>query len=509
MNIRRDLIKLAGSCFAVLFFSMLLNAEPDVTPGPNIIIVLADDLGIGDVACYDPQYSKIPTPNADRLAKEGIRFTQAHSSCAVCTPTRYGLLTGRYNWRSTLQAGVLKPFDAPLIASDRPTIAGMLKQQGYHTACIGKWHLGWNWPRKGEDVVFDKPITDGPTTRGFDYYFGTDVPNYPPYTFIENDHVTVQPTEKMTRDMAVAAGVNRDGAMAPGWRFDRIIPSMAEKAAQYIDQRAKTKQPFFLYFPLTIPHQPFTPSERFKGKSGISAVGDLIMETDWALGEVMTALERNGLKENTLLIFTADNGHNGKTVEPFEKVGHRRGGPLRGAKASSWEGGHREPFIARWPGVVKPGSQCSQLISLNDCMATCAEITSAQLPVNAAEDSFSFLSLLKGADRATREAVVTQSGAGMFAIQRGEWKLIIGQGSSNPAQVNPKESSGQLYNMSSDIAEANNLYSKHPEIVNELTALLKKYVDDGRSTPGPKQKNDAPVELNKKKTNSKQEKPGA
>ncbi len=343
--------------------------------------------------------------------------------------------------------------------------------------------MGWQWPKSGKNVVFDQPITEGPTARGFDYYFGTDVPNYPPYTFIENDHVTVQPTETIPRAMAATAGVNVNGVMAPGWRFENILPTLAGKAVEYIDRQAQAKQPFFLYFPLTTPHQPFSPSERFKGKSGISAVGDLVMETDWALGEVMTALERNGLAGNTLVIFCADNGHNAAAA-PFQKAGHRVSGPFRGYKASIWEGGHRVPFVARWPGMVKPGSQCAQLISLNDCMATCAEITGVQLPANAAEDSFSLMPLLKGESRPIRAAVVSHSADGIFAIQRGEWKLIAGQ------QV-------ALYNLATDIGETKNLSAQHPETVAELTALLKKYVDDGRSTPGPKQENDAPVVLNK------------
>jgi arylsulfatase A-like enzyme len=491
LNKRQDVMKLAGLGAAALAFPMIGKAAAN----PNIVIVLADDFGFGDAACFDPQFSKIPTPNIDRLANEGMRFTTAHTSSAVCTPTRYCLLTGRYNWRSRLQGGVLKPFDEPLIASNRLTIAGMLKQQGYHTACIGKWHLGWSWPENGQEVVFDQPIAEGPTTRGFDYYFGTDVPNYPPYTFIENDRVTAPPTEKIPRAMAAAAGVNVNGAMAPGWKFENILPTLAGKAVEYIGQRAKIKQPFFLYFPLTTPHQPFTPSERFKGKSGISAVGDLIMETDWALGEVMAALEKNWLAGNTLVIFSSDNGHNGSTVAPFQKAGHRVSGPFRGYKAGIWDGGHHVPFVVRWPGEVKPGSQCGQLISLVDVMATCAEIAGAQLPVNAAEDSFNFLPLLKGADQPVREGIITHSSAGVFAIQRGEWKLIAG-----PVPG--------LYNMAEDEGETKNLAAQHPELVTELTVLLKKQIDDGRSTPGPKQTNDVPVELNKK-NGGKQEEPAA
>ena len=466
---------------------------------PNIVVVLADDFGFGDAACYDPKFSKIPTPNIDRLAREGMSFTQAHSSSAVCTPTRYGLLTGRYNWRSRLQGGVLGPYAAPLISSGRLTVAGLLKQQGYYTAAIGKWHLGWQYPKLDGKEVFDQPITEGPTTRGFDYYFGTDVPNYPPYTFIENDRVTVQPTAQFFANKDKSLFIHRDGPMAPGWRFDRILPTLTEKAVDYIGQRAKGKQPFFLYFALTTPHEPIAPSEQFIGKSGISGVGDLIMESDWALGQVMDALAKQGLADNTLIIFTSDNGHCAYTgLEPFEKAGHRVSGPYRGYKMDAWDGGHHLPFIARWPGVVKPGSQCAQITSHNDLMATCAEITGATIPPTAAVDSFSLLALLKGENHPIREAVVTHSSRGMFAIQRGEWKLIVGQGagSGRPGDTGPEP--GQLYNTTTDIGELKNLYAQHPEIVAELTALLKRYVEDGRSTPGPKQHNDVPVNWNKK-----------
>jgi len=464
---------------------------------PNIVIVLADDFGYGDAGCYDPEFSKIPTPNIDRLAREGMMFTNAHSSSSVCTPTRYGLLTGRYNWRSRLQAGVLPPYGSPLIAPDRLTIAGLLKQQGYQTACIGKWHLGWQWPKRDGKVVFDAPITEGPTTRGFDYYFGTDVPNYPPFTFIENDRVTVQPTGQFHASKELI--VRHDGPAAPGWKFENILPALVEKADDFIDRCAGSRQPFFLYLPLTTPHEPLAPSDQFKGRSGINAVGDLIMETDWALGQVMEALKTTGVADNTLLIFTSDNGHCVYTgLEPFKKAGHRVSGPFRGYKFDAWDGGHRLPLVVRWPGVVKPDSRCGQVVSLNDLMATCAGITAAKIPANAGEDSFSFLPLLRGENRPIRESVVCHSGKGLFSIQRGDWKLIVGLG---PVGGHPGETAaapGQLYNLAADIGETKNLYAQHPEIVAELTALLKKTVEDGRSTPGPKQQNDVPVDWEKK-----------
>ena len=461
---------------------------------PNIVIVLADDLGYGDVACFDPKFSKIPTPNIDRLARGGMRFTEAHSSAACCSPTRYGLLAGRYNWRSRLQAGVVAEFGTPLIAPDRLTIAGMLKKEGYQTAAIGKWHLGMQWPKRDGNVVFDEPIAEGPTTRGFDYYFGVDAPNMLPFTFIENDRVTVQPTDHFSGDKEIMVG--HSGPMAPGWQFDRILPTLVEKAVDYIGKEAQAKQPFFLYFALTTPHDPIAPSKQFKGKSGISKVGDLIMETDWAVGQVMEALDKQGIADNTLVIFTSDNGHSPNTkIPPFIKAGHRVSGPFRGYKRDAWEGGHHMPFVASWPGVVKPDSQCAQQVSLNDIMATCAQITGAKLPDNAAEDSFSLLPLLKGEKAPIREAVVSHASNGSFAIQRGQWKLIVEKGAgSSDAKPEP----GQLYDVTADIAETKNLYSQHPEIVAELTALLKRYVEDGRTTPGAKQSNDVPVDWNKK-----------
>ena len=486
---RRSLVSFIIS----LLLSLVVTAGVAAAAKPNIIVILADDLGYGDARCNDPEFSKIATPHIDRIAREGMRFLSAHSSSSVCTPTLYGLLTGRYNWRSTLQNGVLKPYDAPLIALGRPTVPGVLRKQGYHTACIGKWHLGWNWPRRDGREVFDQPIAGGPTARGFDYYFGTDVPNYPPYTFIENDRVTVQPTE-MFDGRPKELHVGRKGPMAPGWKFERILPTLTEKAVAYLDERARNTQPFFLYFPLTTPHEPIAQSEAFRGKSGISLVADLIMESDWAVGQVLEALDRHHMTDNTLVIFTADNGHCPYTgLEPFQKAGHRVSGPFRGYKADAWEGGHRVPFMARWPGVVKPGSQCAQLVCLTDLMATCADIVGAKLPANAGEDSASILPLLKGADRPVRDAIVSHSYSGRFAIQRGDWKLIFGQGSGGFAKADTGPEPGQLYHLATDVAEATNVYSKHPEVVAELTALMEKLITDGRSTPGAPQKNDVEV----------------
>lgn len=462
---------------------------------PNIVYILADDFGYGDAACYNPK-SKIPTPGIDRLAKEGMRFTDAHSGSSVCSPTRYGILTGRYAWRTKLRAGVLGPYDPPLIAADRLTVPAFLKQHGYHSACIGKWHLGWEWPKKGDQVVFDQPIKNGPTARGFDRYFGTDVPNYPPYCFIENDRTVGQPTGmKEERDLN-----GRPGPMLPGWKFDAILPTLAQKAVEYIGDRAKAGKPFFLYLPLTSPHEPIAPSEKFRGKSGISDLADFFMETDAVVGDVLKALDDLKIADNTLVFFACDNGHAKYTGLPaLQKAGHESSGPLRGYKADVYEGGHRVPFVVRWPGKVKAGSTCDETICHTNLLATCADILGKNLPDNSGEDSFSILPLLEGKklEKPAFEAVVHQSAGGMLAIRQGKWKLIFGQGEGSNAKQKEDEKGPpmQLYDLSADLGETKNLAMEKPEVVKQLTDLMQRYIDNGRSTPGRKQKNDVNVPL--------------
>ena len=482
---RRDFLNALGLGAVALSLRPGKVRAADAAGKPNIVYILADDFGYGDAACYNKD-AKIPTPNIDRLAAEGVRFTDAHSASAVCSPTRYGILTGRYAWRTRLKRGVLGPYDPPLIEPGRLTVGALLQQHGYHTACIGKWHLGWDWPREDGRKVFDRPIPNGPTARGFDYYFGTDVPNYPPYCFIENDRTVGLPTAlKEKRDLD-----GQPGPMLPDWRFDAILPKLAEKAVEYIGQRAADGKPFFLYFPLTSPHEPIAPSPRFQGKSGIGALADFMMETDWAAGEVLQALDRHGLAANTLVYFTTDNGHAAYTGLPeLQQHGHEPSGPWRGYKADIWEGGHRIPFIARWPGRIKPKSVCDDTICLNNLLATCADVLGATLPDDAGEDSFSILGPLCGEtpDKPSHEAVVHHSGSGVFAIRRGPWKLIEGSGPGREAGTGDKAASpaGQLYNLRTDPAEKENLYDKHPDVVKELHALLETYRTGGRSRPGP------------------------
>ncbi len=469
---------------------------------PNIVYILADDMGYGDLACQNPE-SKIPTPNLDRLASQGCRFTDAHSPSAVCTPTRYGILTGRYCWRTRLKKGVLWAWDPPLIDAERLTVPAMLRKHGYHSACVGKWHLGWDWPTTdGEppkkdavtNVDFTKPAANGPTTRGFDYYFGTAVPNFPPYCFIENDRTVGIPTETKPKSM-----FGHPGPMLPGWDLTDILPGLTDKAVDYLGERAQTpERPFFLYMPLTAPHTPIVPAPEFIGKSQAGLYGDFVHQVDWTVGQVMKALDAHGMADDTLVIFTSDNGspaRNGKNASGpvracLNETGHNPSGVLRGIKADIWDGGHRVPFIARWSRHVPRGATSDELMCHVDLMATCAALVGERLSDNAAEDSYNVLPALLGERQKTpiREAVVHHSGNGHFAIRQGQWKLITMLGSggwTKPGKAKPEPDGpqGQLYDMHADISEQRNLWLERPDVVQRLTALLEKYQKEGRSTP--------------------------
>ena len=517
----RDVSKLAVAVI-LLIVSPVRAAEPPLAKAlpssrPNILIILADDLGYGDVQCYNSQRGKIPTPNMDRLASEGMRFMDGHSSSGVCSPSRYALLTGRYHWRSRLQQGIVPVWGAPLIAPNRLTVAGLAKEYGYRTACIGKWHLGRDWPITKEqqqyftglggkaggggqvsaaitDVhratwrdVFSQPIPGGPTTRGFDKYFGTDVPNWPPYCFIENDRTVGIPSELLPADKLVTNQASLQGPALRDWQLDAILPTLGDRAADFIRRQVAAKQPFLLYLPLTSPHTPLAVNKEWLGKSGLNLYADLVMETDAIVGRVLETLRESGAAGNTLVLFTSDNGcapYIG--VEELESKGHFPSGPLRGYKFDVFEGGHRMPFIVRWPGVVKPGTVCGQLVHQADLIATVADVLSTKLPDNAGEDSFSVLPLLKGGDKPVREHAVSCASSGVPGLRRGPWKLILGP--------DPKAKTGvQLYNLDTDIGETTNLASEKPELVAEMSVLMEKLITDGRSTPGAKQKNDVEV----------------
>jgi len=474
---------------------------------PNVVFILADDLGYGDVHCLNVEHSKIATPCMDRLVSQGMSFTDAHSSSAVCSPSRYGILTGRYNWRSRLQKSVLLPYDDPLIAKGRLTVPKFLSRQGYQTAAIGKWHLGWQWPGGGRRVLFDRPIGEGPTTRGFDYFFGMDAPNFPPYGFIENDRLLVQPTIYLSKQDRTLEIGGFPGPMVAGWQTDQILPTLTAKAVDYIGKQAHGKKPFFLYFAMTSPHEPVVPSAQFKGKSGISALADWIMETDWSVGQVVDAVDHNGLADNTLVFFASDNGHCAYThLELLLKAGHLPSQRFRGYKADIWEGGHRIPFVARWTGKIKAGTTYDQTVCLTDLMATCADVLGKKLPDNAGEDSVSLWPVLEGDQSPRREAIVHHSGNGRFSIRQGQWKLELCPGSgwtgsgglSAPGDKEAEKMglpSNQLYDMATDDVEKKNVQAQHPDVVARLTKLLEKYVKEGRSTPGKQQKNDRPIDI--------------
>ncbi|EDY15821.1 Cerebroside-sulfatase [Chthoniobacter flavus Ellin428] len=492
-------------CLVLSVSSALREAHAAEGARPNIVYILCDDLGYGDVHCLNPERGKIATPRIDRLAAQGMTFTDAHSSSSVCTPSRYGILTGRYNWRSRLQAGVLEPYGKSLIARDRLTVPALLKKNGYATACIGKWHLGWEWPRDGKMLDFTRPILEGPTTRGFDTYFGTDVPNYPPYCFIENDHTVGIPTEPLPAKLLGHNLASKGGPALPGWKLEAILPAITDKACDFIRQQAKSGTAFFLYLPLTSPHTPLAVTEEWLGKSGLNRYADYVMETDAMIGRVLDAVEQSGAAGNTLVILTSDNGcapYIG--VKDLEAKGHFPSAGLRGYKADIFDGGHRIPFIVRWPERVKAGGHSGQTICLTDLMATCAEILGAKLPDNAGEDSVSILPALLGTDQAPlRESVVHHSINGSFAIRQGHWKLELCADSGGWSDPKPgsKEAKGlpdtQLYDLTADLAESRNVYGEHPDVVARMTKALEQIIADGRSTPGAKQSNDVAIQLRK------------
>lgn len=513
---RSKSIFLAAAVSVVLVLSLQFPVASAATGKPNIVVIYADDLGYGDVSSYNPDRGKIPTPHIDKLASQGMRFTDGHSSSGVCSPSRYTLLTGRYHWRSRLQSGIVGVWGKPLIAPDRLTIGKLCKAHGYTTAMVGKWHLGWDWPLAAGDrkllggsktkvvpatakqsaawkELFSQAIPGGPIARGFDSYFGTDVPNWPPFCFIENDRTVGVPSEFLPARLFKNHMASVQGPALSGWKLEPILPALGDHASAFIRKAAKADAPFFLYMPLTSPHTPLAVNEEWKGKSGLGAYGDLVMETDAVVGRVLAALEESGAAANTLVVFTSDNGcapYIG--VVEMEKKGHFASGPLRGYKSDVWEGGHRVPFIVRWPGKVKLGTRCDQLVHQADLMATFAAVLGTKLPDGAAEDSVSLLPILEGGDQPVRVNAVSQSMRGLSALRRGDWKIIFGSGSGGWTKGGGSQPV-QLYNLAEDLGESNNLSAQKPELVAELTALMEKIVTDGRSSAGAPQKNDVPV----------------
>ncbi|GMV82022.1 MAG: arylsulfatase [Planctomycetota bacterium] len=477
-------------------------------PRPNVVYILADDLGYGDLGCYNPD-SKIPTPNLDRLAAQGLRFTDAHAPSSVCTPSRYSILTGRYCWRTRLKQGVLWPWDPALIEPDRTTVASFLRARGYRTACIGKWHLGWDWPtldgRPAADGVgygvmevakrhalsrnidFTRPLRGGPVDCGFERYFGQDVPNFPPYAWIDQDRLTAPPNQEKPDGM-----FGLPGPMAPGWELEAVMPEITRRAVEYLE--AAGPDPFFLFLPLTAPHTPIVPLERFKGLSGAGPYGDFVCEVDWCVGEIMDALERKGLAGNTLLIVTSDNGPEHSAYPRALEHRHYSMHGWRGLKRDTWEGGHRVPLLARWPGVAPSGKVCARLASLGDLLATCADLLGEALPAGAGEDSVSILPLLRGADAEVRGFAVHHSASGKFALRRGEWVFIdapSGDDNREPDWLKAERGysahghPGELFNLAEDPAERCNRYAERPDLVRELSAQLEQIKNGTRASGAP------------------------
>ncbi len=463
---------------------------------PNIVYILADDLGYGDVSVYN-EHAAWETPAIDRLAAEGIRFTDAHSGSAVCTPTRYGILTGRYAWRTRLKQGVLWSWDKPLIEPERLTVPTLLKQKGYESACIGKWHLGLGWQYSDTDttkVDFSKPVLGGPTKLGFDYFYGiTASLDIPPYVYIENDHATVVP-EKYTESKD-KYGWWRKGLTGSDFDHHTVLSHLTDKAVSYIKQ--KRKHPFFLYFALTAPHTPILPEKAFQGKSGTNPYGDFVLQVDHTVERVLDAIKEAGIENNTIVFFTSDNGCSpAADYEVLAKFGHDPSYIYRGTKADIFEGGHRIPFIARWPGQIQPGLVSEETVCLTDLMATAARIAEINMPSEAGEDSYDITPLLFNhrLSESVREATVHHSINGSFAIRKENWKLIMCPGSGGWSYPRPgtDEVKGlppiQLYDMETDPGEKKNVYKEFPEVVKELKGLLIEYIENGRSNPGPLKK---------------------
>ncbi len=504
--------------FAFAFVSIGIAALPSLSArgsaaatavSPSIVVLLADDMGFGDPGCFNPG-SKALTPRIDRLAREGRRFTDAHSPSSVCSPSRYALLTGRYAWRTRLKLGVLNPWDSALIEPGRLTLPAMLKRHGYVTAAFGKWHLGWTWdtvdgkPLAGDAsdfparVNFLQPISDGPKSRGFDDFFGMVGNTVASPCLLENDRPLFTGANPPLNTIPEITGVPRD--LLTPWEERNSLPLLTEKVVWYLNQQAAqpARQPFFLYFAMTAPHAPLIPHGRFRGLTRHGDECDFVSQLDDSVGRVLDALDRNGLTDNTLVILGSDNGSPGfaddgaPTASVIARYGHHPSGPWRGMKGDIHEGGHRVPMIARWPGHVPAGTTCDETVCLVDLMATCAALVGQRLPENAGEDSHDILPALLATPHTMpiREATVHHALIGMFAIRRGDWKLILGRGSGGftlPQYIPPQpgEPAGQLYNLADDPAEAHDLYTQRTDVVNQLTALLEAYQRTGRSTPWP------------------------
>ena len=477
---------------------------------PNVIVILADDMGYGDVRALNPN-SKIPTPGLDKLAREGAVFTDAHTPSSVCTPTRYGLLAGRYCWRTWLKSGVLNGYGPPLIAKDRLLMSGFLKQHGYHTGIVGKWHLGLGFQlkadqpkpksgriryRDGSAFDFTKPLTDGPHTKGFDYSFIIPASlDFPPYVYIRNGKLTKYPSVDQAADGF--PGYLRKGERSPDLKPEDCLDDLLADAVSFVKRGAKKKQPFFLYFPLTAPHKPVLPHPRFVGKTKAGLYGDFVKQVDHIAGELVRNVDALGIKDNTIIVYTSDNGSfmyrltdksesdhvKDKTVQKFYPENHTANGPWRGTKADIWEAGHHVPFFVRWPDKVKAGSKTDRPVCLTDIFMTIGDAIGAARPKGAASDSYSFLPLLTGQGKAYRRPpVIHQASGGMFAIRQDDWKLVLGNGSGGRERPRgkPFDKPYHLFNLEKDPGETKNLIEAETSLARELERAFREIHDNER-----------------------------
>ncbi|WP_226996530.1 sulfatase family protein [Thalassotalea crassostreae] len=522
MNLSKQIEKINKIYFKAILLTALtglsvilapLNAtEITAKQQPNIIYILADDMGQGDTTAYNSN-SKIPTPNLKRLAEEGMTFTNVHSNSSVCTPTRYGVLTGRYAWRTTLKNGVYGGYSQHLIPTIRETVPSLLKKQGYATAVTGKWHLGMDMASSdgkkihkgyGENADLSKPIKNGPNAVGFDYYYGISASlNMSPHAYIENDKVQGELVFLKDKKSVKGAGLvgAKTGWMAKDFKQDQVQTTFINKAIDWIEQQQKSdsKKPFFVYIPLNSPHSPIVPSKDFIGKSGLSDHGDFTMEMDYEIGRLLNVLDKLGITDNTMVVFTSDNGTSpAAKLDKMQAQGHYSSMEYRGLKGSLYEGGHRVPFIVRWPNTVKAGSTTNYHGSLVDMMATAADITGTSLADNTGEDSVSFLPVLQGKSvDDSKRGVVYHSDAGYYSIAQGKWKLILDK-KGGTRRLNPKDKNSpvknaeniQLFNMKNDTSERVSVHKQHPEVVANLSKLLKEYIVKGRSNGNAPASND-------------------